>query len=1088
MNESKYWEVKFKYNYPNIPGEEVRVTGNTESLGNWNIEIAPKLIYDLKKECWVTKNHIKIPSSFDLEYKYFIYKNNKLEKWEEIQSNRKVKMPDKEKLIFEDEEKNPETNVIRYCPKKTRKIVFKEKSSKNLNTSLKPPLKPTKHKKTLSSKKPLKLENDNDENENNDEIKISEFNQNEKNDEQEIVVNLDNVKNKEKEEFEDSKDKYEDLNYDSLVEDEDDHQYLNSRISSNIPNIVEINDEDEIIMVSTYIPFNPVRDKDGTIDFVLTNEAIYHTLYRVIESKKNIKWFGNIKYIKNLKEEERKEITKKLEEKNIFVFDIEESIYHKVLRLFEEILEPLFHYNTLKSSIMEDFKLISDYWNAYKEYNDCVSKQLSKYLTKKTLIYLHDINYFLVPNLLYAFNKHNYDIIQNLAIGIFIHSPFPSFDVFKRIPIREEILRSLMKCRVIGFHTFDCSRNFLKSAKRLLSTNYVSTNSGDLALNYSENTSLIRVKNISPEIDLLKEDIKQEEFKKYYDEIKTKYGNKKNIFVSVDHMQFLLSIQNKLEGYRAFLRELKEKSKKNVFLLYIRFFDKKEDQNIDVHIENNRQKMIDKIDELVSEIKNEFGDDVIELYKGKITYIHRLALFSASNCFVRSSKQESYSLGLFEFLITKKLLGQTGAISYMVSELSGVSSSLGAIIKINPFDMNSLKKGFLEASQLLSENSPHYLMSLEKDYAHAMKSSCKDWFFSFLNDVKNTKLSDENTFYIGADEGLNFKLLKINPNFKKLNLKQIETDYEKSNKRLLFFDYEGTLPSAYQNTEFVSKGSPPSTEILNLLKGLTADKRNSVFIVAGKGPDQLKEWFGSVKDLGLAAEHGFMYSVNRQGMDKWKKIIKKYDNEWIKSCSDIISPYLERCEGSFLDVKESSIVWQYTDCDQELGKQFVSSLTSELDKIIDKYNLKIVNGKGFMEIIAVGVNKGYFVEYIIKQYIKRKRNIDFILCIGDDTSDEKMFHYLETKKDAIKKYCKKAKFFGITVGKKPSKANYYVEKIKNVQELVSNLVRASNKLSTSISTLDIRGLALNNRFSIHQEEEDNEGNDRNEVRNSSRKK
>ena len=81
------------------------------------------------------------------------------------------------------------------------------------------------------------------------------------------------------------------------------------------------------------------------------------------------------------------------------------------------------------------------------------------------------------------------------------------------------------------------------------------------------------------------------------------------------------SITNKLEGYRAFLRELKEKAKKNVFLLYIRYFVQKEDQNVDVHIENNRQKMIDKIDELVLEIKKEFGDDIIELYKGKITYI-----------------------------------------------------------------------------------------------------------------------------------------------------------------------------------------------------------------------------------------------------------------------------------------------------------------------------------------------------------------------------------------------------------------------------------------------------------------------------------
>ena len=1081
MKENKYWEIKFKYKYPNNPGEEIRVTGNTDSLGNWNYDLAPKLFYDSKKDCWKTKAYIKIPDSFDLEYKYILYKDNKFEKLEEIDTNRKISLPEREKLIFTDEQNNTDTKVIKYLAKAKKKI-SKGFSGKSVKSHLKSALRTPKMKKIASAKKSLAYTDSNNklDSKNDNQEKVDDNNDNgDESDDEEI-------KNLEKRE---SLDDFQELNYTSKDEDEDDNINTKLSITDSVKDSEISDDKDEIIMISTYIPFNPIRNEDGTFDFILTNEAIYHTLYRVIESKKNIKWFGNLKYLKKLKEEDKKEIIKKLEERNIFVLDIEESIYHKVLRLLEEILEPLFHYNTLKSSIMEDFNLLSDHWKAYKEYNDCVCKQISKHLTKSTLIYIHDINYLLLPNLLYAFNKHNNEILQNLAIGLFIHSPFPSFDVFKRIPIREEILRSLMKCRVIGFHTFDCSRNFLKSAKRLLSTNYVSTNSGDLAVNYSDYTSLIRVKNISPEIDLLKEDIQKEEFKKHYNEIKEKYGNKKNIFVSVDHMQFLLSIKNKLEGYRAFLRDLKEKARKNVFLLYIRYFDKKEDQNIDYHIENNRQKMINKIDELVLEIKKEFGDDVIEFYKGKITYIHRLALFSASNCFVRSSKQESYSLGLYEFLITKKLLNQKGAVAYMISELSGINTSLGATIKINPFDMNSLKKGFLEASQLLSETSSHYLMSLEKDYTHAMKSSCKDWFFSFLQDVKNTKLSDENTFYIGADEGLNFKLLKINPNFKKLNLKQISSDYEKAHKRLLFFDYEGTLPSAYQNKSFVSKGSPPSTDILNLLKGLTADKRNKVFIVAGKGPEQLKEWFGGVKNIGLAAEHGFMYWENRHGLDKWKKIIKKYDNEWIRSCSDIIFPYLERCEGSFVDVKESSIVWQYTDCDQELGKQFASALTSELNNLVNKYNLKIVNGKGFMEIIAVGVNKGYFVGYKIKEYIKKKKNLDFILCIGDDTSDEKMFHYLKMKKDEIRKFCKKAKIYGITVGKKPSKANFYVEKIKNVQEMINAFVKASNKLSSSISTLNIRASALNTKYRIeNNEEEEVEDDDIEEGRKSLGKK
>ena len=1074
MTEKNYWEVKFKFKYPKDLAEDIRLVGNTESLGMWNVDKAIKLIYDQKKEIWETKSYIKIPASIELKYKYLLFKNDYFVKEENSDISRQVSIPEQEKLILSSEKDMPETSIQKHSLK------IKKKNSKEINgnknkISLKPLLKNGKKNKTNNNK-------------NTEEKNITiQINIEENN-------NINNNKEKEEDDSsnEDNDKKFNDLFdnfYDSLDYFSDNKD--DSAKDWTMPKLEELNKDDDIIMCSTYVPFNPVREKDGKINFVLTNESIYHTLYRVIQSNKNIKWFGNLKYLKKLNESEKKEIIEGLKKMNIFIFDIEESIYHKVLRLTEEVLEPLFHYTPFESSIMHDFDSITEHWKAYTEYNDLVAKQISSHLTKNSLIYLNDINFLLVPNFLYSFRKYDIDILQNLAIGIFFHSPFPCFDVFKRIPMREEILRSILKCRVIGFHTFDCSRNFLKSAKRLLSCNYVSTPSGDLAVNYNEFTSLIIVKNISPEINLLKEDIKQGEFKKYYEEIRAKYGHKKNIFVSVEHMQFLLSIKNKLDGYAAFLRELREKSKKNVFLLYIRYFDQKEEQNIDYHIEHNRQKMIDKIDELVLDIKKEFGDDVIELYKGKITYIHRLALFAASNIFVRSSKQESYSLGLYEFLITKKLLNQNYVVTYMLSELSGVNTSLGATIKINPFDMNSLKRGFLEASQQISETTSQYLIALEKDYNHAMKSSCKDWFNSFVTDVKNSKFSDENTLYIGADEDLNFKLSKINPDFKKLNNKQIISDYENSNKRLLFFDFEGTLPAAYLNSAFLSKDSPPSPEIINLLKGLTSDKRNRVFIVAGKGPEQLKDWFGSVKNLGLAAEHGFKYCVNKNNKNQeWKKIIKDYDNTWIKNCSDIISPYLERCEGSCLDVKESSIVWQYTDCDQELGKQFASALTSELEKIIIQYNLKILNGKGYVEIIARGVNKGYFVGYKIKEYIKHKKYFDFILCIGDDTSDEKMFDYLLKKKDDIKKYCKKVKIYGITVGKKPSKAKFYVDKPKNVQDLITGFVKASNKLGNSISTMNIRGLGLNNKYRIQEDEINNENdNDNNEIgRNSLDKK
>lgn len=73
------------------------------------------------------------------------------------------------------------------------------------------------------------------------------------------------------------------------------------------------------------------------------------------------------------------------------------------------------------------------------------------------------------------------------------------------------------------------------------------------------------------------------------------------------------------------------------------------------------------------------------------------------------------------------------------------------------------------------------------------------------------------------------------------------------------------------------------------------------------------------------------------------------------------------------------------------------------------------------------------------------------------------------------------KIYGVTVGKKPSKAKFYVEKPKNVQEIITGFVRASNKLSSSISTIDIRGFGLNNKFRISKEDEDNNISEENDT-------
>ena len=303
MTEKNYWEVKFKFKYPKDLAEDIRLVGNTESLGMWNVDKAVKLIYEPKKEIWETKSYIKIPASIELKYKYLLFKNDFFVKEENSDISRQVSIPEQEKLILSSEKDMPETSIQKHSLKTKRKSSKEINGNKN-KTSLKPLL-----KNVNSNKK----NNNKSKEEKNITIQFNlEENNNIKNNKEKEEDNSSNEDNDKK--FNDLFDNF----YDSLDYFSDNKD--DSAKDWTMPKLEELNKDDDIIMCSTYVPFNPVRGKDGKINFVLTNESIYHTLYRVIQSNKNIKWFGNLKYLKKLNEKDRKEIIERLEKKKYFCF------------------------------------------------------------------------------------------------------------------------------------------------------------------------------------------------------------------------------------------------------------------------------------------------------------------------------------------------------------------------------------------------------------------------------------------------------------------------------------------------------------------------------------------------------------------------------------------------------------------------------------------------------------------------------------------------------------------------------------------------------------------------------------------------
>jgi len=154
-------------------------------------------------------------------------------------------------------------------------------------------------------------------------------------------------------------------------------------------------------------------------------------------------------------------------------------------------------------------------------------------------------------------------------------------------------------------------------------------------------------------------------------------------------------------------------------------------------------------------------------------------------------------------------------------------------------------------------------------------------------------------------------------------------------------------------------------------------------------------------------------------------------------------------------------------------KSFAVVITSELENYVNKLNLKVVNGKCYVEVQVLGINKGTFVSYLIKENLSNGHIPDFIMCVDDDISDEKMFRYLKEKEkeNELKNYSKNIKINSVVVGKKPSNAMYYVNNTKDVQEMIEEFVKTSHQMGGSISTFNLNTAMQHKEMNIEIEEE-----------------
>lgn len=199
------------------------------------------------------------------------------------------------------------------------------------------------------------------------------------------------------------------------------------------------------------------------------------------------------------------------------------------------------------------------------------------------------------------------------------------------------------------------------------------------------------------------------------------------------------------------------------------------------------------------------------------------------------------------------------------------------------------------------------------------------------------------------------------------------------------------------------------------------------------------------------------------------------DLEWKEIVEPVMQLYTEATDGSYIEAKESALVWHHYDADPDFGSCQAKELLDHLESVLANEPAVVKRGQHIVEVkpqvslslVCVyftnaaqacckmlfqsfdffiwlqGVTKGLVAAKVLSMMLDSGKPPDFVMCIGDDRSDEDMFEsILSTVSSPLITVA--PDIFACTVGQKPSKAKYYLDDTADVLRLLEGLVNASN--------------------------------------------
>lgn len=643
----------------------------------------------------------------------------------------------------------------------------------------------------------------------------------------------------------------------------------------------------KILVVANRLPTKPIRDSSGNWTFERCSGGLVSCLAG-IQAKFDMVWLGWPGA--EFPEADRELITAEASKQNCYPVFLTQDLINDYYNGFaNNVLWPLFHY------IMPPFdKGVNEcstvQWEAYKKANELFVEAILQVYEDDDYVWVHDYHLMLVPKILR-------DMKPDSNIGWFLHTPFPSAEIYRTLPWRQELLEGLLHANLLGFHVYDYLRHFLSACVQLESLE-ISAHSVDASSIGGCIVTCATVPiGISP--DDFTEALELPEVKHKIETLREQYGGRK-VILGIDRLDYMKGIPHKLMSFGCFLDTHPDWAS-NCVLVQLAVPSRRDVPEY--------QRLQRQVHELVGQIcgkhsKLETGVPIIYL-DDSMSFLDLVALYNVADVALITSLRDGMNLVSYEFIACHKGRSPPGVL--ILSEFAGAAQSLGAgSIRVNPWNLQDTANAIYEALEMPPEDR---LALHNYAYQYVKEHTSQKWAETFLQCLQEA-CSD--LMEVTAD---------VPP---LLPYEELLAEWSDSARRLIVIDLLECLVPAKKRLGVHGSRRPKTValpaELRQCLQTISSSPSTRVVITTDKSRQVLESVAGDLPVI-LAPEGCCVYK--RPGEREWIRLVEEGQvegcEEWMDGVKVVFDYFRERTPGSKTEKQEFQLRWYWENTQFDFG-------------------------------------------------------------------------------------------------------------------------------------------------------------------------